>query len=338
MLDKLKDYINYFPVPEFCILFNEKLLDYAKYGIKPLQYVSLEVLSLLILHNYDIEEADSIVETIINKFAYSSSSYMINLYIDFFEICCNKPYTIRYIEEKLLDPFITTSKSKYKSVKIKCLKTIPKLKYLLTDSDILEEIQSILVRYSEDKTHELTLETEEVNFLLFKWKKEAKTAEGKVEEKLFEEERRTREQIRREIVKKNERLVEERKKRDEEEEQKGGLKVRLGTLNDKGGDGKRGHSSNKAKKSKTKTTKGKSKVSTSKTSLKSSKKSRRNTTHPIPKSPHSANLHVITREEHKDGSKRNSLLITDSSRNISADLKPETKKIRKGSDPFSYHK
>ena len=134
MLKIIKEYITYFPVSEFWIMFHETLLEYVRQGIKPLQYVSLELLSLLILYNYDIEEADNIIETIITEFAQSSSSYMNNLYINFFEICWNQPFTISVIEEKLLDPFIEVSKSPHKSVKLKCLKTIPKLKYLQNTS------------------------------------------------------------------------------------------------------------------------------------------------------------------------------------------------------------
>jgi len=66
--------------------FNEKLLAYATEGIKPIQYICLEVLALLILHNYDLEEADCILKNIVTELAEADSSFMNTLYIDFFEI------------------------------------------------------------------------------------------------------------------------------------------------------------------------------------------------------------------------------------------------------------
>ena len=86
-MEAIRDWITYFPVPELSFLFHETLIEYARDGIKPIQYVSLEVIALLILHNYDFEEVDSIIERIISEFADSESSFMKNLYVDFFEIC-----------------------------------------------------------------------------------------------------------------------------------------------------------------------------------------------------------------------------------------------------------
>jgi hypothetical protein len=57
-------------------LFHETLLEYAKDGIKPLKYVSLEIVAMMILYNYDIEEADSIIELIVSEFAEADVSYL----------------------------------------------------------------------------------------------------------------------------------------------------------------------------------------------------------------------------------------------------------------------
>lgn len=219
-LKVIRDWITYFPVPELSLLYHETLIEYARDGIKPIQYICLEVIALLLLHNYDFEEAESIIERIISEFAESESSFMKSLFVDFFEICWNQEFTISVIEEKFFDHFIAVSQSPYKSVKLRILKAIPNMKYVLTDSDILEEIQSMLIQFADDRSTEVAMKTEEVNMLLFKWKKEAKTPEGEIEHKMFEEERKTREKLRKEMIKKNKVLMEERKKKEEEEEQK----------------------------------------------------------------------------------------------------------------------
>ena len=72
------------------------------------------------------------------------------------------------------------SKCNFKSVKLHILKAIPNIKYLLTDADILEEMQTMLMNFLEDKSQEVSIKTSEINLLLFKWKKDAKTEEGKI--------------------------------------------------------------------------------------------------------------------------------------------------------------
>lgn len=86
-LKVIRDWITYFPVPELSLLYHETLIEYARDGIKPIQYICLEVIALLLLHNYDFEEAESIIERIISEFAESESSFMKSLFVDFFEIC-----------------------------------------------------------------------------------------------------------------------------------------------------------------------------------------------------------------------------------------------------------
>lgn len=86
LLKAIKDSLLEFPIPEFCLLFHETLLEYAKDGIKPIKYISMEIVALMILHNYDIEEADSIIELIVSEFAEADSSYLKCLFVDYFEI------------------------------------------------------------------------------------------------------------------------------------------------------------------------------------------------------------------------------------------------------------
>jgi hypothetical protein len=216
LLQAIKAYLLEFPIPEFWILFHETLLEYAKDGIKPLKYVSLEIVAMMILYNYDIEEADSIIELIVSEFAEADTSYLKWLFVKFFEIWWLQPYTISSIEDKLLSHFIAISEWDYRSTKLQILKIIPNLKYLLSDSDILEEVQSMLIRFTDDNWLEVGMRTEEVKLMLFKRKKELKTVEGKEEQKLFEEERLNREIIIKHIINLNKILVEERIKKEEE--------------------------------------------------------------------------------------------------------------------------
>lgn len=217
LLQTVKRWIKQFPIPELCILWHEALLDYARDGMKPIQYISLELVALMILHNYDMEEADSIIEHIISEFAEADSSFLKCLFVDFFEICCKLPFTIANIEDKLFEQFLNVSQCSYKSVKLRILKIIPNLKYLLTDADILEEIQSMLIRFTDDTNAQVGIKTEETKMMLFMWKKEAKTPKGQEEQKQFEDERQHREHVIKEVIKLNKVLVEERKKKEEEE-------------------------------------------------------------------------------------------------------------------------
>jgi hypothetical protein len=182
-LQAIKETLLEFPIPEFWLLFHETLLEYAKDGIKPLKYVSLEIVAMMILYNYDIEEADSIIELIVSEFAEADVSYLKWLFVQFFEIWWLQPYTIANIEDKLLSHFIAISEWDYRSTKLQILKIIPSLKYLLSDSDILEEVQSMLLRFADDNWLEVGMRTEEVKLILFKRKKELNTFEGKEEEK-----------------------------------------------------------------------------------------------------------------------------------------------------------
>jgi hypothetical protein len=216
LLQAIKETLLEFPIPEFWLLFHETLLEYAKDGIKPLKYVSLEIVAMMILYNYDIEEADGIIELIVSEFAEADVSYLKWLFINFFEIWWLQPYTISNIEEKLLSHFLAISEWDYRSTKLQILKIIPSLKYLLSDSDILEEVQSMLIRFTDDNSLEVGMQTEEVKLILFKRKKELKTVEGKEEQKIFEEERHNREIIVKNVIKLNKILVEERIKKDEE--------------------------------------------------------------------------------------------------------------------------
>lgn len=105
-------------------------------------------------------------------------------------------------------------------MKLRILKIIPNLKYLLTDSDILEEIQSMLIRFTDDTSQKVSVKAEEIKLLLFKWKREANNNKGKEEEKEAEEERLNefnwREKVIKDIIKLNKVLVEERAKKEEE--------------------------------------------------------------------------------------------------------------------------
>jgi len=58
----------------------------------------------------------------------------------------------------------------YKSVKLRILKIIPNLKYLLTDADICEEIHSMLIRFADDRSQEVNIRAEEISLMLFRWK------------------------------------------------------------------------------------------------------------------------------------------------------------------------
>lgn len=109
LLTILKRRIKDFPIPEISLLFHEVLFDYAKDGIKPLQYISLEILASLILYNYDIEEAESIMKEVISEFAEADSSHWRCLFVDFFEICWSLPFTIANLEEKLFGHLIKIS-------------------------------------------------------------------------------------------------------------------------------------------------------------------------------------------------------------------------------------
>ena len=97
------------------------------------------------------------------------------------------------------------------------LKIIPNIKYLLSDVDMMEEVQSVLISFTEDKWQDLAIKTEEINMLFFKWKKESKTHEGLEELKQFEEERQNRESMIKHKINKNKALIEERKKKEEED-------------------------------------------------------------------------------------------------------------------------
>jgi len=314
-------------------MYSETLLDYAREGIRPLQYASLELLAAILLHNYDLEEADGIIDQIISEFAESECSFTKKLFVDFFEIWWRQKYSIAVIEDKLFDPFIAVAKWEFKSVKMHVLKIIPNLKYLLSDSDMMEEVQSILMSFTEDKWQDLAIKTEEINMLFFKWKKESKTHEGLEELKQFDEERQVREIIIKNKLKTNKVLIEQRKKKEEEDEQIQ-TKGKLQQINQKN---KRGFSSNKNRKPK-KTSKFKSKVAGSRTATKVPKKYRRNTTQ-IEGKMNSATLQALSSEEYKDGSKRNSVLITsESSNKISSESKTGGRVVRKASDPFDYHK
>ena len=274
LLETIRDNIWDFPIPELSILHLRTLLKYAKEGINPLKYTSLQIIASLILHNYDMEEADSIMKDVVWELAEADSSHLKWLFVDFFEIWWAQPFTIANIEEKLFGHLVEVSECPFRSVKLRILKIIPNLKYLLTDTDILEEIQTMLIRFTEDDCHEVWMKAEEIKLLLFMWKKEAKNNENEEEMKLFEEERVKREEIIKEVIKKNKILVEEREKRDEEIKN-GGLKNKLGTFLDRH-DRKRGISSYKNRKSK-KIGKGKAKTNSSKNTNKFNKKERRNT-------------------------------------------------------------
>jgi hypothetical protein len=198
---------------------------------------------------------------------------------------------------------------------------------------MMEEVQSILMSFTEDKWQDLAIKTEEINMLFFKWKKESKTHEGLEELKQFDEERQVREIIIKNKLKTNKVLIEQRKKKEEEDEQIQ-TKGKLQQINQKN---KRGFSSNKNRKPK-KTSKFKSKVAGSRTATKVPKKYRRNTTQ-IEGKMNSATLQALSSEEYKDGSKRNSVLITsESSNKISSESKTGGRVVRKASDPFDYHK
>jgi hypothetical protein len=216
LLKAIKDSLLEFPIPEFWLLFHETLLEYAKDGIKPIKYISMEIVAIMILYNYDIEEADSIIELIVSEFAEADSSYLKCLFVDYFEIWWVQQYTIANIEDKLFNHIIDISEWDYKSTKLRILKIIPNLKYLLTDSDILEEIQSMLIRFTDDNSHDVEMKTEEIKLNLFKRKKELKSVEGKEEQKQFEEERQKREEIVKNVIRLNKILVEERNKKEEE--------------------------------------------------------------------------------------------------------------------------
>lgn len=86
LLGTIRDNIEYFPASELCAMYSETLLDYAREGIRPLQYASLELLAAILLHNYDLEEADGIIDQIISEFAESECSFTKKLFVDFFEI------------------------------------------------------------------------------------------------------------------------------------------------------------------------------------------------------------------------------------------------------------
>ena len=55
-------------------------------------------------------------------------------------------------------------------MKLRILKIIPNLKYLLTDADICEEIHSMLIRFADDRSQEVNIRAEEISLMLFRWK------------------------------------------------------------------------------------------------------------------------------------------------------------------------
>jgi hypothetical protein len=91
---------------------------------------------------------------------------------------------------------------------------------LLSDPEVLEDITSMLLRFSDETSNEIQIKTEEIKLLLFKWKQHAKSIKGNEEEKELEEERlknnMKREEVEKEIEKVHEVLIEEREKKEEE--------------------------------------------------------------------------------------------------------------------------
>jgi hypothetical protein len=336
LLESIKNNIELFPVSEFWLLFQETLIEYIKEGNRPIQKASIELLAAMILYNYDIEEADNTIDGFLNEFSESENSYHKKIFIDFFVACWNLPYTISWIEDKLFEPLIGVSKCAFKSVKLHILTAIPNIKYLLTDSDILEEVQTMLMNFMEEKSQEVVMKTDEMNLLLFKWKKDAQTAEGKEEQRQFDEERDLREEILKAKIKKNKALIEERKKKEEEEEQLSMGRLGLRSLGERNGLDRRGHSGSKTTKGK-KMTKQKTKIYSSKISTKGPKKLRRNTINES-KKPNSAVINSFSNEEFKDDKKRNSVLIPENSKKTVEKAKTGAKIFRKQSDPFDYNK
>lgn len=253
LLTVLKKKIRTFPIPELSLLFHKTLFDYTKNGIKPLQYVSLEILASLIWYNYDVEEADSILKKVVSEFGEANSSHLKCLFVDFFEICWTLPFTTANIEDKLIGHFVQVSECPFKSVKLRILKVIPSLKYLLTDSDILEEIQSMLNWFIDDQSQDIWIKAEEARLLLFSWKREtAEDGEGAERERLKEFNRREKEG--KEIIGLNKVLVEERTLKEENQNKKrtngmNGMKGRLWVMNNRG-EKRRGLSSQRIRKTK----------------------------------------------------------------------------------------
>lgn len=174
LLQKIRDNILLFPIPEISLLFHETLIEYARDGIKPLQYTSLEILGSLILYSYDLEEADSIMKSVVSEFSTADSSRLQCLFVDFFEICWVLPFTMANIEDKLFESLKAVSETPYRSVKLRIIKVIPNLQYLLTNPEIQEEFTSILLRFSEEDSTEVQIRADEANLVLFKLKQERK--------------------------------------------------------------------------------------------------------------------------------------------------------------------
>lgn len=220
LLEALKRSIRLFPIPEASILMHETLFSYAQKAVKPLQYISLEILASLIVYSYDLEESESITKEIITEWAEAKSSRLQCLFVDFFEICWSLPFTFTHIVEKLFIQLVAVSKSPYRSVKLRILKMIPNIRPLLNDADILEEITSMLLRFNDEEYDTLTMKTENTKILMYKWKCQDKEIKGKEEEKILETERQKKadesEELLQELSEINKVLVEERVKRDEE--------------------------------------------------------------------------------------------------------------------------
>jgi len=86
LLETLRDRIRDFPIPELSILYLKELLKYAKSGINPLRYVSLQIIASTILYSYDMEEADSVMKDVVHELKEADSSHLRCLFVDFFEI------------------------------------------------------------------------------------------------------------------------------------------------------------------------------------------------------------------------------------------------------------
>jgi hypothetical protein len=74
LLEAICKTIKLFPIPETSIILHPTLFLYARDGIKPIQYTSLEIIASLILYNYDTEEAESVLKEVINQLAEADSS------------------------------------------------------------------------------------------------------------------------------------------------------------------------------------------------------------------------------------------------------------------------
>lgn len=185
----------------------------------------------------------------------------------------------------------------------------------------MEEVQSMLIRFTDDSSHDVGMGTEEVKLNLFKRKKELKSAEGKEEQKLFEEERQKREAIIKNVISLNKLLIEERNKK--EEEAKNNLKGRTSLLNKRGSSNQRIRKGKKILKTKVKAT------------IKNGKKLRRNTVL-VEEKIGTVGLTSMPSEESKQTTK-SKLQVNphDISRRTQSMSKMNGKVFRKMSDPFS---